>query len=48
LVCKRFPKLKKQVKKHLWAPSNYHGSVGIGFEVVENYIRGQEGYNYDD
>ena len=41
---KEFPELKKQVKKHLWAPSNYHGSVGIGFEVVENYIRGQEGY----
>ena len=42
---KEFPELKKQVKKHLWAPSNYHGSVGIGFEVVENYIRGQEGYD---
>ena len=41
---REFPELKKQVKKHLWAPSNYHGSVGIGFEVVENYIRGQEGY----
>jgi hypothetical protein len=34
-------------KKHLWAPSNYHGSVGQGFEVVENYIRGQEGYEGD-
>ena len=44
---KEFPELKKQVKKHLWAPSNYHGSVGIGFEVVENYIRGQEGYGED-
>ena len=42
---KEFPELKKQVKDHLWAPSNYHGSVGIGFEVVENsYIKGQEGY----
>ena len=41
---KEFPELKKKVKKHLWAPSNYHGSVGIGFEVVENYIRGQEGF----
>lgn len=36
---------KKQVKKPLWAPSNYHGSVGQGFEVVENYIRGQEGHH---
>ena len=44
---REFPELKKQVKKHLWAPSNYHGSVGQGFEVVENYIRGQEGYEED-
>jgi putative transposase len=41
---REFPELKKKVKKHLWAPSNWHSSVGIGFEVVENYIRGQEGY----
>jgi len=34
------------VKKHLWAPSNWHSSVGIGFEVVDNYIRGQ-GYGED-
>ena len=40
---KEFPELKKRVRDHLWAPSNYHGSVGIGFEVIENYIRGQEG-----
>ena len=33
---REFPELKKQVKDHLWAPSNWHGSVGIGFEVVEN------------
>jgi len=45
---KEFPELKKRVKKHLWAPSNYHGSVGQGFEVVENYIRGQEGHNYNE
>jgi putative transposase len=44
---KEFPELKKRIRNHLWAPSNYHGSVGQGFEVVENYIRGQEGYNYD-
>jgi putative transposase len=42
---KEFPELKKRVKKHLWAPSNYHGSVGQGFEVVENYISCQEGHH---
>jgi putative transposase len=41
LLRKEFPELKKDVKKHLWAPSNYHGSVGQGFEVVENYIKSQ-------
>ncbi len=44
---REFPELNKQVKDHLWAPSNYHGSVGQGFEVIENYIRGQEGYEED-
>ncbi len=39
---KEFPGLKKEVRDHLWAPSNYHGSVGQGFEVVENYIKSQE------
>jgi len=43
---REFPELKKKVKKHLWAPSNWHSSVGIGFEVVEN-IRGQERYDRD-
>ncbi|MHA2055400.1 MAG: IS200/IS605 family transposase [Candidatus Hodarchaeales archaeon] len=42
LLRKEFPELKKDVKKHLWAPSNYHGSVGQGFEVVENYIKSQD------
>jgi putative transposase len=45
---REFPELKKKVKKHLWAPSNWHSSVGIGFEVVENYIRGQEGNDNGD
>ncbi len=36
-----FPELQKKIRKHLWAPSNYHGSVGQGFEVVENYIKSQ-------
>ncbi len=41
LLRKEFPELKKQVRDHLWAPSNYHGSVGQGFEVVEKYIETQ-------
>ena len=48
LLRKEFPELKKQIKDHLWAPSNYHGSVGQGFDVVDKYIKGQEGYNYDE
>jgi len=36
LLRKEFPELKQRVRDHLWAPSNYHGSVGQGFEVVEN------------
>ncbi len=39
---KEFPELQKQVRAHLWAPSNYHGSVGQGFEVVEKYIETQK------
>lgn len=42
---KKFPELKRWCKKGLWAPSCYHGSVGQGFEVVENYIRSQSGGN---
>ena len=39
---REFPELKKKVRDHLWAPSNYHGSVGQGFEVVDNYVKGQK------
>jgi putative transposase len=42
LLRKEFPELQKKIRKHLWAPSNYHGSVGQGFEVVEKYIAGQK------
>jgi len=34
---KEFPELKKKVKDHLWAPSNYHGSVGQGGGVKGIY-----------
>lgn len=39
----RFPHLKRWCGRHLWAPSCFHGSVGQGWDVVENYIRNQEG-----
>ena len=42
ILRKEFPELKRKVSKHLWAPSNYHGSVGQGFEVVENYVKHQK------
>ena len=42
LLRREFPELKKAVRDHLWAPSNYHGSVGQGFDVVDNYVKGQK------
>ena len=30
---KEFPELKKRVRDHLWARSNYHGSVGIALRL---------------
>jgi putative transposase len=42
---REFPQLKKEIKDKLWAPSNYHGSVGQGFEVVENYIKSQDDHH---
>jgi len=42
ILRKEFPELKKWCKKSLWALSCYHGSVGHGWEVVENYIAGQD------
>ena len=41
LLRREFPELQKKIRDHLWAPSNYHGSVGQGFEVVEKYIETQ-------
>jgi putative transposase len=35
-------KLRKEFPELKWAPSNYHGSVGQGFDVVENYIKSQD------
>lgn len=43
-----FPELKKFHKKRLWAPSNYHGSVGVGYEAVENYVRSQDEHHKED
>ena len=42
ILRQEFPELKKWFEKSLWAPSCYHGSVGHGWEVVENYIAGQD------
>jgi putative transposase len=42
ILRKEFPELKEWCKQSFWAPSCYHGSVGHGWEVVENYIAGQD------
>ena len=39
---REFPELARFYKKGLWAPSNYYGSVGQGFEVVESYVKHQD------
>jgi putative transposase len=43
-----FPELKEFSKKFLWAPSCYHGSVGQGMHVVENYIKCQDDHHEKD
>jgi len=42
ILRQEFPELKKCSEKSLWAPSCYPGSIGHGWEVVENYIAGQD------
>ena len=42
ILKQEFPELKVWCKRSLWAPSCYHGSVDHGWEVVENYIAGQD------
>lgn len=39
---KEFPHLKEFCGEHLWAPSCYHVSVGNGWEIVKEYISGQD------
>jgi putative transposase len=36
-----YPHLVGWSRKALWAPGCFHGSVGQGFDVVENYIAAQ-------
>jgi REP element-mobilizing transposase RayT len=48
LLRDQFPRLKEWCPGHLWAPSCYHGSLGHGWEVVERYISGQNGYEKTD
>lgn len=38
ILRQHFPHLNEWGKFHLWAPGCYHGSVGPGWEVVEEYI----------
>ena len=40
----RFPHLKGWCGGHLWAPSCFHGAVGNGWDVVDNYISNQRDY----
>ncbi|MDD4308167.1 MAG: IS200/IS605 family transposase [Thermoplasmata archaeon] len=40
----KYPQLVKWCKTGLWAPGCFHGSVGHGFDVVEQYIKGQQSF----
>ena len=42
ILREKFPHLKEWCGEHLWAPSCFHGSVGNGWEVVEQYIQTQD------
>jgi putative transposase len=48
LLRERFPELIKWCPDGLWSPGNFHGSVGHGSEVVELYIRSQEGQTTEE
>ena len=38
----------KRCPGHLWAPSCYYGSVGQGWDMVDRYISGSNGYEKAD
>jgi len=40
-LSEKYPHLVKWCNTGLWAPGCFHGSVGHGFDVVENYIASQ-------
>ena len=42
LLREKFPDLKQWCPEGLWSSGCFHGSVGHGTEVVENYIKSQE------
>jgi len=48
LLRERFPELKEWCRDGMWSPGNFHGSVGHGTEVVEQYIRLQEGQTTEE
>lgn len=37
----KHPSLKEWNRKSLWSPSCFHGSVGHGVDIVDNYIKNQ-------
>ncbi|MEW5937670.1 MAG: IS200/IS605 family transposase [Candidatus Thermoplasmatota archaeon] len=39
---RRFSHLVKWCSQALWAPGCYHGSVGQGLDVVQQYVRAQK------
>jgi len=44
----RYPELKKWCPDGLWSPGCFHGSVGHGADVVEKYIKSQEGFTLEE
>ena len=48
LIREKFPELKRWCPDSLWSPGCFHGSVGHGAEVVEKYIKSQEGLTLEE
>ncbi len=48
LLRERFPELREWCQDGLWSPGCFHGSVGHGEDVVESYIRSQEGFTSEE
>jgi hypothetical protein len=48
LISERYPEQNEWCEGSLWVPGCFHGSVGHGAEVVENYIKSQEGLTSEE